>query len=133
VGVLKLLPNRFALGQFRMEHGKKNKKFHRESKQRLALMRGLIIALIKNNKIVTTEAKAKSLKTEIERLITKSKKNDLATIRDLSSRIGNESVSKLIKEIGSKYNDRNGGYVRIRKLAPRVSDGSPMAMVELIS
>jgi large subunit ribosomal protein L17 len=115
-----------------MEHGKKNRKFGRQTKQRSSLMRGLMISLIENGKITTTEAKAKSLKVDIEKLITKCGNNNLASIKYLTSFIGKVATSKMIKEIGPNYLDRNGGYTRIRKLARRVSDGSPMALIEFV-
>lgn len=115
-----------------MEHGKSNRKFGRETKQRSALIRGLAVAIISKNRITTTLAKAKSLKVYIEKLVTQSKKNDLITLRYLSGRVGSESANKLIKEIGPKFNEQKGGYIRINKLAPRISDGSDMAIIEFI-
>ena len=115
-----------------MEHGKKNRKFGRQTKQRSSLIRSLLISLIEKNKIVTTESKAKSLKVEIEKLITRSGNNDLATIKFLTSKIGKTAASKMIKEIGPRFIDRKGGYTRIRKLAPRISDGSTMALIEFV-
>jgi len=115
-----------------MNHGKSNYKFHRETKQRSALMRSLAVALVDNSKIQTTQTKAKSLKTFIEKLVTRSKINNLTNIRYLSSELGTKPAMKLIKEIGPKFSEKNGGYTRIIKLPPRISDGSGMAIIEFI-
>ncbi len=115
-----------------MRHGSSKRKFGRETKQRKALMVSLAVALITNDKIKTTQAKAKELRPYIEKLVTKSKKTGVATTRDLSTTLPKVSVQRLLKEIGPRYVDRNGGYTRIRALPARVSDGSPMAIIEFI-
>lgn len=115
-----------------MEHGKKNRKFGRETKQRAALMRDLANALVIHGKVQTTEAKAKSLRVFIEKLVSKGKKSDLATIRTISSVLNPRSANKIIKEISSKYSDRHGGYTRIIKLGVRSSDSAKMAIIEFI-
>ena len=115
-----------------MEHGKKNRKFGRETKQRGALMRGLANALINQGRIITSEAKAKSLKVYIEKLITKSKKADLATKRLLISKIGPSSAAKLMTETGTRFQNRHGGYTRIIKLAPRTGDGAKLSIIEFL-
>jgi large subunit ribosomal protein L17 len=115
-----------------MEHGKKNRKFGRETKQRKELMRDLQLVLIETGKIITTEAKAKSLKPSIEKIVTKSKKVDAATRRFLTSRFGTKATKKLIEEITPKFLTRNGGYTRIVHMPRRVSDGSKMAVIEFI-
>lgn len=116
-----------------MDHGKSKRKFGRETKQRKSLMRGLVVALIDNNRITTTEAKAKSLRPYIEKLVTKGKRPSLATIKLLTSRLPKASVSKLLKDIAPKFSDRKGGYTRIRLLPQRMSDGAKMALIEFIS
>lgn len=116
-----------------MDHGKSKRKFGRETKQRKALMRSLAVALIGNSRITTTEAKAKSLRPYVEKLITKSKSPSLATTKLLSSRLPKTSVSKLLKELGPKFADRKGGFTRILLLPQRMSDGAKMAIIEFIS
>ena len=115
-----------------MRHGRKNRKFGRETKQRNALMRDLARALILNGKITTTEAKAKSLKTFADKLVTLGKKGDLPARRTLAARAGQEVAKKLISEIGPRFRERSGGYTRIIKMPPRVSDGAAMAVIEII-
>ena len=80
-------------------------------------MRSLARALIVNEKIHTTEAKAKALRPYIEKIVTKGRKSDLATRRSLLSVFynDNEIVSKIITEISPRYKDRPGGYTRIVK------------------
>ncbi len=115
-----------------MRHGSKLKKFHRTNKKRDALMQSLIVALIDKRKITTTQAKAKSLRPVIEKLVTRSRNATLASTRLLTSRIGIAAAHKLIKDIGPLFVDRAGGYTRIRHLAPRISDGARMAVIEFV-
>lgn len=115
-----------------MEHRRKNRKFGKETKQRKALMHSLAVALIEKNRITTTEAKAKSLKTYLEKLVSKGKRGGLAAFRQLASELNYQAAVKLTKETAAKFQDRRGGYVRIRKLAPRVSDGAKVAVIELM-
>jgi len=120
-----------------MEHGKKNRKFGRTTKPRKALLRSLANALMAKGKIQTTEAKAKSLRPYIEKLLTIGKKaisagRTLTTVRLLNSEIGPKATQKLMKEILPKVSANHGGYTRIIKLTPRVSDGAKMAIIELI-
>ena len=116
-----------------MEHGKKIRKFGRETKQRKELMRDLAEALITHGKITTTQAKAKSLRPYVEKVITKSKANSVATARFLACQIQPWVVKKLLQEIGPKFASRNGGYTRIINLSRRTSDGAKMAIIEFVS
>jgi large subunit ribosomal protein L17 len=99
-------------------------------------MRSLVNNMITHGRIVTTEAKAKALRPTIEKLVTKARVVDVATIRDITARLGNnkETTTKLTKEIAPKYVGRNGGYTRIIKLGARSGrgDASPMALIEFI-
>ncbi len=116
-----------------MQHGKKNRKFGRETKQRKALLRDLALALITNKKITTTQAKAKSLRPYIEKLITKGRSNNLSAFKTIASQVGIVGARKLTKEISPGFAERTGGYTRIRNLPPRLSDGSKMAIIELLN
>ena len=116
-----------------MNHGSKKKKFHRETKQRSALMVSLAVALIDHSRITTTQAKAKELRPYIEKLVTKSKSPSLATTKLLNSRLPKGSTLKLLKDIAPKFAERNGGYTRIRLLPQRISDGSRMAIIEFVA
>ena len=112
-----------------MRRGNK-RKFGRETIQRKALYKALATALIDHGKIKTTEAKAKSLSSYIEKLITKSKNGDMASRRLLSQEVGPKSVKKISTEIAPKFKDKNGGYTRIIRLGQRKSDGASMALIE---
>ncbi len=116
-----------------MRHSNNVRKFGRKKNQRVALMRGLALSLIKSEKIKTTEAKAKELRPYAEKLVTLAKKGDLASRRLLMSRLLNREpeVKKLMSDV-VKYADRKGGYIRITKLAPRKSDSARMAYIEFV-
>ena len=111
---------------------KKGRKFSRKKDQRKALLKSLASALILNEKIKTTEAKAKELRLFIEKYINLTKNKDLATRRFLSKFFSVKVVKKLVDEIGPRYKDRKGGYTRIIKLGPRKSNGAKMAIIELV-
>lgn len=117
-----------------MRHHNKNRKFGRESKQRFALMRGLMVSLIKEGKIETTLAKAKSLRTFIEPLVTKAKVDSVHARRLVSAKLMNNEVQtkKVFAEIAPKYKEVQGGYTRIIKLPRRLGDGAEMAIIEFV-
>ncbi len=116
-----------------MRHHDKTRKFNRESGQRLALMRTLVGSLILREKIKTTEAKAKSLRPIIEKMVTRAKVDSVANRRLLAERLGGPArLKKLFEVIGPRYAKRAGGYTRIIKLAPRLGDGSKMAIIEFV-
>ncbi len=116
-----------------MKHGKSGRKFGRVTKKRKALLRDLALSLVMNRKITITQARAKSLRPYVEKLITRSKNADLATFKTMVSRIGLQAARKLTKDIGPEFTGRNGGYTRIRNMPPRLSDGAKMAVIELVS
>lgn len=107
--------------------------FGREMQQRKAFVKGLLTALVSHGRIRTTEARAKTLKTEADKLVTRAKKGTLASRRLLLRHVGPDAAAKLAKEIAPKFAERHGGYTRVIKLGPRMSDGSPMAMIEFVS
>lgn len=115
-----------------MRHHNSVKKFNRTKNQRNALMLGLAKSLLLKEKIKTTEVKAKSLKPLAEKLITRGKIDSVANRRIISSKVGPVVSKKLVETIGPKYKDRKGGYLRIIKLGERKSDGSKMAIIELV-
>ncbi|MFH1769591.1 MAG: 50S ribosomal protein L17 [Parcubacteria group bacterium] len=115
-----------------MQHGKGKKKFGRPTKQRVALMKSLVVALIEKEKITTTLAKAKGLRPIVEKMITKGKKATLAITRNLIAKLDKKSAAKIIKELSPRFMNRPGGYTRIRHLAPRLSDGAKMAIIEFL-
>jgi len=115
-----------------MRHHKKGKTFGRVRKVRTALMRDLTCALIEREKITTTEAKAKALRPKIEKIITKGKKKNIASIRSLTSELGTVQAKKVYDTLSPRFLNRAGGYTRILKMAPRKSDNSPMAIIEFV-
>ena len=112
-----------------MRHGSKKKTLNMPADQRDAVIRNLMISLIKCGKINTTLAKAKVVAPCIEKMITKAKVNNLSNTRYLASKLNKESVSG-IYEIASKFAERKGGYTRIIKTWQRYGDASKTAIVE---
>ncbi|MEI8061727.1 MAG: 50S ribosomal protein L17 [bacterium] len=116
-----------------MRHHNANRKLKRERNQRRALLRSLARELFLRGKITTTEAKAKEVRPFAEKLITNAKGATLAARRLVAGRMSNNIiVGKLVDVIAKKYEDRKGGYIRIIKMNRRPSDGSKMAVVELV-
>ncbi len=116
-----------------MRHLKQGKKFNRKKGQRTALFKGLANNLILKGKIETTEAKAKAIRPRVEKLTTIAKKQNLAALRILLSRLSKKSAENLYYEIAIRYQDRKGGYLRIIKSGKiRKNDGAKMAVVEFV-
>lgn len=115
-----------------MAYHKAKRKFGREKNQRVALMKSLAYALTLKEKIQTTEAKAKSLRPFVEKLITLGKKDNLATRRLLEARVGARAAKKIATDLSPRYKERAGGYTRITKMVRRASDGAKMAIIELV-
>lgn len=115
-----------------MRHHNTNRKFGREKNQRNALLKSLAHSLALKGKIKTTESKAKSLRPYMEKLVTLGKKQTIASRRVLESRVGSEAAKKIVEKLSIAYKDRSGGYTRITKLGPRMTDASPMAIIEFV-
>src|SRR3954452_21669428 len=117
-----------------MRHGKQKGKLSRDSAHRKALMRNLQRELIQHERIKTSQAKAKAVKPQIEKLITLAKNGDLHARRQALSALGQDRflVHKLFEEIAPRYTERPGGYTRIVKLGPRRSDSTEMVFLELV-
>lgn len=117
-----------------MRHRKSGRKFNISSAHRRALFRNLVNALFDREIIQTTLPKAKELRRHAEPLITLSKTNNTLAGRRLAyARTRNRAVvSKLFDQLGPRYKDRAGGYLRILKCGFRPGDASPMAYVELV-
>ena len=117
-----------------MRHHNTKRKFGREKNQRNALINSLALNLIVREKIKTTEPKAKELRPFIEKIITRAKKNDVASRRLVISKLSNrkKEVKKVFDKIAPKYMDKNGGYTRILKTGTRLGDNAEMCMVELV-
>lgn len=115
-----------------MRHHNVNRKFGRTKNQRNALLKSLAYSLALKGKIKTTEAKAKELRPYMEKLVTLGKKGTLASRRELVSRVGEEAAKKIAADLSVVYKERAGGYTRITKMTPRLTDGSPMAVIEFV-
>ncbi len=109
------------------------KKIGRTTAHRHATLANLSTALIRHKRIRTTEAKAKALRPFVESLITKAKKGTMHAQREAFKVIRDKAVIKeLFSEVANKVANRNGGYTRIIKLAPRLGDAAKMAYIELV-
>jgi large subunit ribosomal protein L17 len=116
-----------------MRHRKAGKKFNIDSSHRTALFRNLAAALIHNEVIRTTLARAKELRRVAEPLITLSRSNTIAARRLAFARLRDrQAVVKLFDDLGPRFKDRPGGYTRIMKCGFRIGDNAPMAYIELV-
>ena len=117
-----------------MRHRKKRNKLSRDSAHREALLTNLSKQLIEHERIQTSQAKAKAVKPEVEKLITLAKRGDLHARRQALSSLHNDKfiVHKLFDVVAPRYADRPGGYTRILKLGPRRSDSTEMVFLELV-
>ncbi|GEP20131.1 50S ribosomal protein L17 [Pediococcus argentinicus] len=123
------------------------RKLGRTSSQRKALLRDLTTDLIVNEKIVTTEARAKEVRSTTDKMITLGKRGDLHARRQAAAFVRNvvadvaedgddikvsSALQKLFGDLSSRYADRQGGYTRIYKTMPRRGDGAQMVVLELV-
>lgn len=116
-----------------MRHRKTTKIFGREKQPRELMLRNLASSIIIYEKVKTTEAKAKYIRTLVEHCITLAKQGDLAARRQLLATLPQTlAVKKLMEVLGDRYKERPGGYTRIVKLGTRVGDGAPMVQIELV-
>ncbi|MGS2718035.1 50S ribosomal protein L17 [Eionea flava] len=116
-----------------MRHRKSGRQLNRNSSHRKAMFRNMSISLVEHELIKTTLPKAKELRRVIEPLITLAKKDSVANRRLAFSRLNSkEAVGKLFSDLGPRYEERPGGYVRILKCGYRTGDKAPMAYVELV-
>lgn len=117
-----------------MRHRIAGRNFSRPTDHRMAMLRNLVVSVLTNEKVVTTEPKAKEVRGLIDQIITLAKKGDNASQRRAISLIHNEgAVKKAFQELAPRYTNRNGGYTRVLKLGYRVGDGAPTARLELLS
>jgi large subunit ribosomal protein L17 len=116
-------------------------KLGRDSAGRKALFRDLTTDLIINERIETTEAKAKELRSIVDKMITLGKRGDLHARRQAAAFVRREvantetkqdAIQKLFADIAPRYEERQGGYTRILKIGPRRGDGAPMVYIELV-
>jgi large subunit ribosomal protein L17 len=116
-----------------MRHNISGRQLGRPSGHRQLMYRNLVTSLLKHEKIITTEPKAKEIRPMAEKMITLGKRSGLHAYRQALAYITDKDVtSKLFSELGPRYKERPGGYTRIVKLGPRLGDNAPMAAVELV-
>lgn len=116
-----------------MRHRVAGRKLSRASGHRMALYKNLVADLLRYEKIVTTEAKAREAGPLAEKMITLGKQGSLHARRQALSFVGDRQiVEKVFAELGSRYAGRSGGYTRLIKLGPRIGDCAPMAQLELV-
>ena len=123
------------------------RKLGRTSSQRKALLRDLTTDLIMHERIQTTEAKAKELRSVVEKMITLGKRGDLHARRQAAQYMRRElvtttdeegketeifAIQKLFDDVAPRYAERQGGYTRIMKMGPRRGDGAPVVVIELV-
>ena len=116
-----------------MRHGKSGRRLGRTTSHREAMFRNLVTSFLNHEKITTTDAKAKEIRSVAEKMITLGKRGDLHSLRQAASYIREKSVvTKLFSTIAPRYKDRPGGYTRIVKLGIRQGDAAPISIIELV-
>jgi large subunit ribosomal protein L17 len=114
-------------------HGYQGRKFHRQTDQRQALIKGLADSLIKYGSIETTLYKAKEIRPYVEKLVTIAKNNDLKSRRLVISRLQTiSSAHKLVDQIAPQLSNRNSGYLKIEKTKNRLGDNTQMARISFV-
>jgi large subunit ribosomal protein L17 len=109
------------------------RRLKRDRGARQALFRNLISELIRHERIRTTEARARAIRGDAERIITLAKRDELHSRRMAMRTVRDpELVTKLFDDIAPRYADRPGGYTRVLKLGPREGDAAPMVLLELV-
>src|SRR5208283_1596013 len=116
-----------------MRHRVAGFKLKRPVDSRNSLLRNLCTSVLDTERVVTTVPKAKAVRPLVEKMITLAKKDTLASRRQAATVLRTpSSVKKLFDSLGTRFGQRNGGYTRITRLAPRKGDGAEIAMIELV-
>ncbi|TDB39425.1 MAG: 50S ribosomal protein L17 [Actinobacteria bacterium] len=116
-----------------MRHAKQGRKLGTDASHTKAMLRSLARALFLNERIKTTETRAKEVRTLVERIVTWGKRGDVHSRRLALAELGDrELVHKIFADIAPRYTEREGGYTRILKLGPRKGDSAPMVILELV-
>jgi len=116
-----------------MRHAKKGRKLGTDASHTKAMLRSLAAALLANERIKTTEARAKEMRPLVDRIITWGKRGDVHARRLALAELGDQAlVKKVFDDIAPRYAERPGGYTRILKLGPRKGDAAPMVIMELV-
>ncbi len=108
------------------------RKLKRDINERKALFKGLMSSLVLHEKIETTEAKAKSIKGEIDKLVTNAKKDGILARKLLSDKLSPEALEKMIEDIAPRFNKRQGGYTKMVRLGKRFGDDATIVMLEWV-
>jgi large subunit ribosomal protein L17 len=117
-----------------MRHRIAGRRLHRDTAQRRALFRSLITEFFRHERIETTEAKAKAVRGDIEKLITLARRTDIRARRTAMLSVTDPEVTKkLFDTLGPRYKDTKGGYTRLYKVGPRLGDAAPIVIMELIN
>ena len=116
-----------------MRHNKAGRRLGRTTSHRVAMFRNMVTSFLDHEKITTTDAKAKELRSIAEKMITLGKKGDLHAMRQAASYIRDKKVvTKLFTTIAPRYQERDGGYTRIIKLGLRSGDNASLSLIELV-
>jgi large subunit ribosomal protein L17 len=116
-----------------MRHNKAGRRLGRKTSHREAMFRNMVTSLLSHEKITTTDAKAKEIRSVAEKMITLGKRGDLHAMRLAASYIREKAVvTKLFSTIAPRYKERSGGYTRIIKLGIRQGDTAPVSLIELV-
>ena len=116
-----------------MRHRKSGSHLGRTSSHRKAMFRNMVTSLLGEERIRTTDAKAKEIRRLTDRMITLGKRGDLHARRQALAVIRSKDVTaKLFSELADRYRDRPGGYTRIMKVGPRAGDSAPLSIIELV-
>jgi large subunit ribosomal protein L17 len=117
-----------------MPHRVTGRRLGRTSSHRLHMLANLAVAVIRYERVKTTEAKAKEVRGLVDRFITTAKRGDLHARRSLASEMPHEPliIDKLMGELATKYADRASGYTRIVKIGERLGDAAPIVQIELV-
>ena len=116
-----------------MRHNKAGRRLGRTTSHRIAMFRNMVTSLLNHERVVTTDAKAKEIRSVAEKMITLGKRGDLHAMRQAAAYIREKSVvTKLFSTIAPRYKDRQGGYTRIIKLGQRLGDAAPLSLIELV-
>ena len=116
-----------------MRHNKAGRRLGRTTSHRIAMFRNMVTSLLNHERVITTDAKAKEIRSIAEKMITLGKRGDLHAMRQAASYIREKSVvTKLFSTIAPRYKERQGGYTRIIKLGQRLGDAAPLSVIELV-
>ena len=116
-----------------MRHRVAGRKLGRRTEHREAMLQNIVAQLLRNERVTTTEGKAREARSLAERMITKGRSGSLNDRRlAMATLTDKQAVRVLFEELGPRYADRAGGYTRMLKLMPRKGDAAPMAILELV-